>query len=201
MRYGFVQTPTDFYLVGGLNSGFAVTGALYRYNIASNIWTALATAPSTINQSPSAAYWNGKIYAIGGLNGTPTTTMQIYDIASNTWSAGPPIPLGTYGAAAGAFNNKVYVAGGTDPAGANPTTSLYIYDIATSTWSTGTAMAAPGYLEGGFTQVGQYLYLAGSYTSTPATDRARAPLATWPAGAKISVTPRRPTRPILTAST
>ena len=34
LRYGFAQTATDFYLVGGLNSGFATTGALVRYNIA-----------------------------------------------------------------------------------------------------------------------------------------------------------------------
>src|SRR5204863_8950815 len=144
LRYGFVQTATDFYLVGGLNSSFAVTGALVRYNIATDTWTPLATAPSTINQAPSAAIWNGKIYAIGGLNGSPTTTVQIYDIASNTWSAGAPIPLGTYGAAAGALNNKVFVAGGTDPGGANPTTALQVYDIATNTWSVGTAMPAPG---------------------------------------------------------
>jgi hypothetical protein len=170
LRYGFAQTATDFYLVGGLNSGFAVTGALVRYNIATNVWTPLATAPSTINQAPSVAYWNGKIYAAGGLNGTPTTTFQIYDIASNTWSAGPPIPLGTYGAAAAAFNNKVFVAGGTDPGGAIPTTALQVYDIATSTWSVGTAMPAPGYLLGGYTQSGQYLYMAGGFNSSPAAN-------------------------------
>ena len=170
LRYGFAQTATDFYLVGGLNSSFAVTGALVRYNIATNVWTPLATAPATINQAPSVAYWNGKIYAIGGLNGTPTTTVQIYDIATNTWSAGAPIPTGTYGAAAAAFNNKVFVAGGTDPAGSNPTTTLFIYDIATNTWSAGTAMPAPGYLLGGFTQAGQYLYMAGGFTSSPASN-------------------------------
>ena len=53
LRYGFAQTATDFYLVGGLNSSFAVTGALVRYNIATNVWTPLATAPATINQAPS----------------------------------------------------------------------------------------------------------------------------------------------------
>ena len=170
LRYGFAQTATDFYLVGGLNSGFATTGALVRYNIATNVWTPLATAPTAIAQAPSTAYWNGKIYSIGGLNGTPTTTVQIYDIATDTWSAGAPIPAGTYGAAAGAFNNKVFVAGGTDPAGAAPTTTLFIYDIATNTWSAGTTMPAPGYLLGGFTQAGQYLYMAGSFNASPAAN-------------------------------
>jgi Kelch motif len=168
LRYGFAQTATDFYLVGGVNSSFQNTGALVRYNIATNVWTPLATAPTAIGQAPSAAYWNGKIYAIGGFNGGPTTTVQIYDIATNAWSAGAPIPAGTYGAAAGAFNNKVFVAGGTDPGAANPTTVLQVYDIATNTWSTGTAMPPPGYFLGGFTQAGQYLYTAGSFTSSGA---------------------------------
>src|SRR5436190_1663639 len=152
LRYGFAQTATDFYLVGGLNSSFAITGALLRYNIAANTWTPLATAPTPIAQSPSVAIWNGKIYAIGGLNGTPTTTVQIYDIATNTWTAGAPIPNGTYGAAAGAFNNKVFVAGGTDPTGSAPTTTLFIYDIPTNSWSAGIPMPPPGFLAGGFTQ-------------------------------------------------
>ena len=111
-----------------------------------------------------------RYYSIGGLNGTPTTTVQIYDIATNTWSAGAPIPAGTYGAAAAAFNNKVFVAGGTDPAAAAPTTTLFIYDIATNTWSAGTVMPAPGYLLGGFTQAGQYLYMAGSFNASPAAN-------------------------------
>ena len=127
----------------------------------------LATAPTAIAQAPSAAFWNGKIYAIGGLNGTPTTTVQIYDVGTNTWSAGAPIPAGTYGAAAGAFNNKVFVAGGTDPGGSSPSTTLFIYDIGTNTWSAGTALPAPGFLLGGFTQAGQYLYMAGSYSASP----------------------------------
>jgi hypothetical protein len=31
-------------------------------------------------------------------------------------------------------------------------------------------MPAPGYILGGFTQVGQYLYMAGSYNASPATN-------------------------------
>ncbi len=128
----------------------------------------LATAPTAIGQAPSAAYWNGKIYAIGGLNGTPTTTVQIYDIASNTWSAGAPIPArhlrGRRGRASTTRSSSP--AAPIPPGPIRPLT-LYIYDIATNTWSTGTTMPAPGYLLGGFTQVGQYLYMAGSFTSAP----------------------------------
>ena len=41
-------------------------------------------------------------------------------------------PLAAWGAAAGAFGNKVFVAGGNFPA----ITTTQVFDIATSTWST-----------------------------------------------------------------
>ena len=80
------------------------------------------------------AYWNGKIYIPGGFTDAAvhTTELAIYDIATNTWSTGAPLPATQTGTNV-AFNNKIYNFGGNP----GPQTTTTIYDIATNTWSAG----------------------------------------------------------------
>ena len=80
------------------------------------------------------------------------------------WSSGPARPgvADSFGAAAGAYNGKVYIVGG---GGAGPTSTVSIYTIATNSWSAGPAAPTPVQLAG-YTQVGQYLYVVGGFTST-----------------------------------
>ena len=53
----------------------------------------------------------GKIYVVGGwasnADSTPLNTMEIYDIASDTWTAGPPTLFYHGDTCAVAANNKV----------------------------------------------------------------------------------------------
>jgi len=155
-RYGFVQVGNLFYIVGGVSNG-SVVSTLYRYDAVANAWATLASAPSSPGEAPAAAYYNGKIYVAPGFG---PTAFQIYDIATNAWSPGANFPGSGYGEAAGAFNNKVITVGG------NSTNQTWVYDIPTNTWSS--AAAAPAtYVLGGYQQVGQFLYMIGSYGSTP----------------------------------
>ncbi len=57
---------------------------------------------------------NGRIYAIGGYPASRITarTVQVYDIASNSWSYGPLLPLPNNHGMAAAANGKVYLIGG-----------------------------------------------------------------------------------------
>jgi hypothetical protein len=62
-------------------------------------------------------YLNGKIYKIGGYvssasTSTSSNAVEIYDIASNTWSAGAPYPVAQGWMSAFAQGNFIYVAGG-----------------------------------------------------------------------------------------
>ena len=93
--------------------------------------------------------------------------IRIYDIATNSWSAGAARPgfADEYGLAAGAYQGKVFVVGGDADSGANPT--LSIYDIASNSWTTG-PNAPAAYQLGGYTQVGRFLYVVGGYTQTNA---------------------------------
>ncbi|MGI8589202.1 MAG: M14 family zinc carboxypeptidase, partial [Chloroflexia bacterium] len=160
-RYGFAQTGNDFYVISGVSEATDVD-TVSRYNTVTDAWTSLAPLPIA-GEAPAAAYFNGKIYVAGGnTSNGPTTAFQIYDIATNTWTAGPDMPAGTWGAAAGAYNGKVFVAGGNFL----PTSVMYVFDIAGNTWTTGTSMPS-AYLLGGYQQVGQYLYVIGSYGTAP----------------------------------
>lgn len=173
-RYGFAQNGTDFYFMGGQIG--SVINAAYKYSAATDQWTSLAPIPLPGGgYYTSAAYYSGKIYVVGGLTDDPSNMLHIYDIASNTWTRGPDMPQFTYGAATGAHNGRVYVAGGL------MTIALFIYDIALNSWSAGSQLLSP-YSQGGYTQVGQYLYLVGSSQGGTATQRLDMAAGTWSTG-------------------
>ena len=49
------------------------------------------------SQNIQGAYWNGKIYVPGGFIGAHITENAIYDIATNTWTTGAPLPAAQTG--------------------------------------------------------------------------------------------------------
>ena len=88
--------------------------------------------------------------------------VRIYNIATNTWTPLASIPGGDhYGSASGAFNGKVFVAGGTT----GFVSAVQVYDVATNTWSAGTA-APNDFLLAGYQQVGQFLYVVGGFEAS-----------------------------------
>ena len=80
------------------------------------------TMPHSVYWEATAAY-QGKIYVIGGIDldspdGLDTNNMQIYDIATNTWTMGPPRSLKVRLASACVIDGKIYVTGGRDESAA-----------------------------------------------------------------------------------
>ena len=91
---------------------------------------------------------DNKLYVAGGQTAdmVPTLYDQVsrYDYTTNTWSNVAPLPVPLSQAAMGAWNGKIYVAGGFI-GGSSVTNALRIYDIATNTWSSGANMPiSPG---------------------------------------------------------
>ena len=72
-------------------------------------------------------------------------TTRIYDIATNTWTTGAPIPepTGLTDHMTAYSNGKIYVAGGYN--GSAVLNTLRIYDIATNSWTTGAPMPDAGF--------------------------------------------------------
>ena len=66
------------------------------------------------NSEFALAESNGKLYVMGGYPSSRVTarTVQIYDIASNSWQLGPQLPQPNNHGMAAAVNGKVYLIGG-----------------------------------------------------------------------------------------
>jgi Kelch motif len=91
---------------------------------------------------------DNKLYVAGGQTAdmVPILYDQVsrYDYTTNTWSNVAPLPVPLSQASIGAFNGKIYIAGGYI-GGSSVTNALRIYDIATNTWSSGANMPiSPG---------------------------------------------------------
>jgi subtilisin family serine protease len=126
---------TCFYF-GGLGAGNNLTGYSQKYDIAAGTWTSIASLPTPVFAGV-AGYIDGKVYVAGGFTSTTqpwpaTGALQVYDVAANTWSAGPAMPVPRGGAAGGTVGGKFYVADGQDPTYVYR--YLHEYDPATNAW-------------------------------------------------------------------
>jgi N-acetylneuraminic acid mutarotase len=91
------------------------------------------------NSEYALAETNGKIYIMGGYPASRVTsrTVQVYDIASNSWQLGPELPQpNNHGMAAG-VNGKIYLLGGQstdDQEGASAVDRVHELDPAKGAW-------------------------------------------------------------------
>jgi hypothetical protein len=85
----------DFYVFGGSPynpdfSGLVAFGELYRYNVASNAWSLAANASQGPGPRirPNLWYFDGGIYAFGGLDGTLKNHSDLwrFDTADQAWT-------------------------------------------------------------------------------------------------------------------
>ncbi len=75
-----------------------IAASFHRYDPATNSWKSLAV-PAWPHSFPVAGVISGKFYLAGGLdNGVPSAVMEVYDPATNTWTARPPMLTARYGA-------------------------------------------------------------------------------------------------------
>ena len=147
------------YAIGGC-SGFDPVNTVEIYDPATNSWSTGAPMPSA-RCSLAVASVNGKIYAIGGAPGIPLpvkretyaigggleATVEVYDAATNSWSAAAPMPMARQHLAAVTVKGEIYAIGGeaagpplkvkgkiytTMGAAVN---TVGVYDPATNTWT------------------------------------------------------------------
>src|SRR5436309_1472585 len=129
VRYGFAQTATHFYVFGGVSNGTRVN-SVNRLVLATGMWESRAPMPFT-SEAPTCALMasTGIVYCTEGDTGSGFAS---YNIATDTWTTLPSDPFHTdhYGSASGAFNGKVFVAGGSTAF----SSAVSVYDVATNTW-------------------------------------------------------------------
>jgi N-acetylneuraminic acid mutarotase len=162
---------TFFYSAGGYSFSTSTTLAVFnRYDPVANTWTPLPEMPQAAIMT-SAVYYppTNKIYVFGGqdsADGTNYDITRIYDIASNSWTTGAPMPDVHSFAASGysPATGKVYILSGYNTGfvdSAQPNT--WEYDPATDTWTDLTATAPFPHPAGGFAfgVINGKLYVAG----------------------------------------
>ena len=126
----YVATPCEAPEICGDDSS---EGALLRYNPATNLWLLLTRTPHDAFKA-GAGFIGGKFY-IGGWQGAT----DIYDLAANRWSSGPPIPTGGCVGAATTLQGKLYFVGCRDPNSSDLLT--LVFDPKLGTWSQAAAPA------------------------------------------------------------
>src|SRR5581483_2653516 len=149
--YGAAATSdgTYAYVAGGYSFGAAGNVTTFRrFDPATNTWTTLAPVPDLNDSMASAVYSpvTNKIYLFGGEE-VDTATMskatRIYDIATNTWSAGANMPDVRAFMASGYYNGNIYLVGGYNTGNVTPAFGqVWIYNPGTNSFSTGATMPA-----------------------------------------------------------
>jgi len=140
------------YVAGGILNDIVTTSAAFEaFNAKQNSWSKLSPLPVPRHHiTPTVIA--GKVYAMGGFDGpypewAMKSDMFIYDIDSDSWQQGKPLPEAVGEHVALAVNGKVHVIGGrVRPAyAANhfdayvDSTVHYIYDPQKQEWTKGKA--------------------------------------------------------------
>jgi N-acetylneuraminic acid mutarotase len=120
---------TYIYLLGGVDQNFNTTATLWRYDPVSNTYNTSLPSYTIPTYFHASAYLNGKVYRIAGAAIGTDFHVEVYTIATNTWSMAANYPFANHNLMAVALGNYIYAGGGN----ASPT-KTYRYDPSTDTW-------------------------------------------------------------------
>ena len=104
-------------------------------------WTQKADMPTPRMQLATVVV-NGRIYAIGGLNGDSTSTVEEYNPQGDVWIKKTDMPTPRGGIAASAVDGKIYVFGGHRIA-FEPLDTVQMYDPEKDKWTRKKRMPVP----------------------------------------------------------
>lgn len=112
---GWFSATSDgvyIYLLGGVDGNFNTTATLWRYDPTSNTYNTSLPSYTIPTYFHACAYLNGKIYRIAGRAIGTDFHVEVYDIATNTWSMAADYPVANHSLMAVALGNYIYGAGG-----------------------------------------------------------------------------------------
>ena len=118
----------------------AETNAFYRYDPVANSWTALAPLPVALARARGVFSSTTNSFCVfGGLlnQSTVLDTTYIYNVGTNTWSTGAPMPAPRYLPNVVYDAGKIFVIGGHT--GSSEANQTWEYDPVANTWITGRA--------------------------------------------------------------
>jgi hypothetical protein len=117
-------------------------GALWRYNPANNTWVLLRRTPHDPGYG-GGGFMNGKFHLVDALG-----DMDIFDVATSTWSTGPRRPFRFCEPASAAFEAKLYLVGCRDDLDGSGVYPMLVFDPKVGAWAQAAAppVAATGHV-------------------------------------------------------
>jgi hypothetical protein len=152
------QKARGVWIIGGLSGATVstVVSAIDLYDPATGAngtWypaAATTTGYTPVSFAACAAY-GGKLYVFGGFDSTGATRnlVQIYTIATNSWTTGTAMPAVRANTFASVIGDKIYILGGTTAANATTNwagaATTYEYSVSGNSWiSTKVAFGTAG---------------------------------------------------------
>ena len=117
---------------GKLYAFAGISGATFVYDPVNDSWTNVAQMIYGHSNTAAVGVINDKIYCAGGLSAG--TAAEVFDPATNTWTALPPMNVPRHHCAGGVINGKFYVAAGRGSGAAE--VAFEVYDPQSNSWTT-----------------------------------------------------------------
>ena len=155
-----VGNGLNLYLIGGETEA-GVTNEVSILPTSDLVWEEGAPKPTAVTDITAAELF-GEIYVPGGklANGQPTSVVEVYSPANNSWRAATPLPTAVSGGLVLSDGSFIYLFGGWD--GEDYLATAYRFDPAANSWQILPAMpAARAFATGGV--VKGRLYVVGGY--------------------------------------
>lgn len=149
----------SIYCIGGA-SGSTACDTNYCYDYTLNTWSEKAVLPMALYYIPSQ-YFDGKIYSIGGYNGSAQNPVYCYDIALNTWTTLGTTPTLLFGHFVIVEHDGIRIMGGYDSTTAYNTN--YLFSPTLNTWTTQRNLPGSRRYSASF-KINQNSYVVGGYS-------------------------------------
>jgi N-acetylneuraminic acid mutarotase len=126
---------------------------------ATHVWEEKASVSVARAVHGGVKVLNGKIYLVGGFDGTPKDIAERYDPDTNQWETLTSMSVAREGLSAAVLNGKLYAIGGQN------LSSVEMYDPQTGQWSAGQALPTSVFVGSAIATRGKILLIGGKNPS------------------------------------
>lgn len=106
---GVATWNQKIYSFGGSLEVNGYSNKLYEFDPQNDTWTELTEIPFA--GETKGEIIAGKLYVIGGFNGTVSNQIDVYNLSTNTWEANFAMPVGISAHATAIVGSKIYLVG------------------------------------------------------------------------------------------